>query len=76
MRYGSTLDPILTLYDSNGHVLKTSDDANGGLDANISVSLPRDSNYLFAIDDAHDRGGVTYTYLIEIKSAERTTAIP
>jgi len=65
-RYGSSLDPTLTLYDVKGHILATSDDA-AGLDARITQTLPRDGEYFFSINDAHDRGGATYTYLIELR---------
>jgi len=66
-RYGSSLDPILNLYDAKGHVLATSDDTTG-LDARITAVLPRDESYFFAINDAHDRGGATYGYVVEIRS--------
>ena len=66
VRYGSPLDPILTAYDSAGHVLKSNDDADG-TDARLSVVLPRDGDYFFSINDAHDRGGPSYTYLVRIE---------
>ena len=64
--YGSLLDALVTLYDSKGHVLATSDDV-GGLDARISKALPRDGDYFLSINDAHDRGGVAYGYLLEVR---------
>jgi hypothetical protein len=64
-RYGSTLDPILNVFDANGHALKTSDDAKD-LDAHLTLTLPRDGDYFLAINDAHDRGGLTYSYAIQI----------
>jgi len=66
VRYGSALDALLTLYDARGHVLATSDDSTG-LDARIVYVLPRAENYLLAINDAHDRGGPNYPYLIQIQ---------
>jgi hypothetical protein len=66
-RYGSSLDAILSLYDSKGHVLATSDDASG-LDARIIATLPRAENYFIVINDAHDRGGAIYAYLVEVRS--------
>jgi hypothetical protein len=65
-RFGSTLDALVTLLDAKGHILKTSDDA-AGFDARISRLLPHDGDYFLAITDAHDRGGLTYQYLIELK---------
>jgi hypothetical protein len=64
-RYGSTLDPIVNVFDTNGHALKTSDDAKE-LDAELKLTLPRDGDYFLAINDAHDRGGATYSYLIQL----------
>ena len=46
-------------------VLATSDDARG-LDARITATLPGEGTYFFSLNDAHDRGGTTYTYVIEI----------
>ena len=66
-RYGSSLDPILNLYDAKGHMLATSDDT-GSLDARITAVLPRDESYFFTLNDAHDRGGATYSYVVEIRS--------
>ncbi len=66
-RYGSSLDPILNLYDAKGHVLATSDDAMGS-EARITAVLPREENYFFAINDAHDHGGATHAYLAEIRN--------
>lgn len=73
--YGSSLDPLLTLYDASGHLLVTSDDARG-LDARIATILPEEGAYCISINDAHDRGGATYTYLIEItvEAAHATAA--
>ena len=64
--YGSLLDPIVTLHDHNGHVLATSDDARGR-DARIAHVLPKDGAYFLSINDAHDRGGMVYGYLLEIR---------
>jgi hypothetical protein len=73
-RYGSALDALLTLYDAQGQILATSDDA-GGPDARVVQVLPRSGEYLVVLNDAHDRGGATYTYLLEIRP-EPATAGP
>jgi hypothetical protein len=65
-RYGSSLDALVMLYDAKGHILATSDDAVG-LDARITQTLARDGEYFFSVNDAHDRGGASYTYLIELR---------
>lgn len=66
-QYGSILDPIITVFDAKGHVLKTRDDAKN-LDAELTVTLPGDGDYFLAINDAHERGGATYTYAIQISA--------
>ena len=62
--YGSSLDPIVTLYDSKGHTLAISDDASGSTDASLRFDFTRDGDYFLSIVDAHDRGGATYCYLL------------
>ncbi len=68
VRYGSTLDPSLTLHDSKGHVLASSDDANDSRDALIRFTLPRDGSYFISIIDAHDRGGPAYGYVLAVSA--------
>jgi hypothetical protein len=62
--YGSSLDPIVTLHDSKGHVLATSDDASGSADASLRFIFTKDGDYFLSVIDAHDRGGPTYGYLL------------
>jgi hypothetical protein len=64
-RYGSTLDPILTVYDSEAHLLATSDDADEK-DAALTFIAPKDGTYSVSIIDAHDRAGIGNTYLLEV----------
>jgi hypothetical protein len=67
VRYGSPLDPIVTLYDSKGHTLATSDDAAGSADAAFRFTLAHDGNYFLSIVDAHDRGGAAYGYVLVVR---------
>lgn len=64
VRYGSSLDPIVTLYDSKGHTLITSDDASGSAEASVRFTFAKDGGYFLSVMDAHDRGGPTYGYLL------------
>ena len=64
VRYGSTLDPLVTLHDARGHTLATSDDMGGKLDAALTHTLAQDGVYFLSIMDAHDRGGPTYGYAL------------
>jgi hypothetical protein len=67
MRYGSSLDPIVTLHDARGHTLVSSDDAGGGADALGRLTLPSDGPYFVSIIDAHDRGGASYGYVLAVE---------
>lgn len=66
VRYGSTLDPLVTLHDARGHTLATSDDMGGKLDAALTHTLAQDGVYFLSIMDAHDRGGPTYGYALMV----------
>ncbi len=65
-RYGSSLDSILTVHDSRGHVLANSDDTKEGRDALIHFTPPADGVYFVSLIDAHDRGGATYGYILTV----------
>jgi len=65
VRYGSSLDPIVTLYGSKGHTLITNDDATGA-DAFFRFALTYDGNYFLSIMDAHDLGGAMHGYVLVV----------
>jgi hypothetical protein len=67
VRYGSSLDPIVTLHDARGHTLASSDDTSGGADALVRFTLPSNGPYFLSIIDAHDRGGTTYGYVLVLR---------
>lgn len=62
---GSLLDPVLSLYDAEGHLLATDDDADGGRDARLSVTPKTDGALCLVVSDAHDRGGPWHEYRID-----------
>lgn len=69
---GSTLDGLLTLYDARGALLASADDvtASGSpplRDPVINCLLPADGQYFLTLIDAHDRGGPTHPYLLQIR---------
>ena len=66
-RRGSVLDPILTLFDSAGHILASADDTEASRDPSLKVTLPRDGTYLISLIDAHNAGGATHPYLLGIR---------
>jgi hypothetical protein len=67
-RFGSPLDPLLTLYDSGGQVVAGSDDVDGSTDARIDVALPRDGVYYLSVADANDQGGPHYLYRLSARA--------
>ena len=64
-QFGSFLDPILTLYDTDGvTVLRVNDDFDG-LDSRIQHAIPSDGRYFLSIIDfGTPDGGPGYTYTI------------
>ena len=48
--------------------LRPSRDDAKDLGTALTVNLPRDGAYFIAINDAHERGGVLYTYAIQISA--------
>lgn len=65
-RFGSKLDALLILSDTNGAVLQQNDDA-AGADARIEFDAKKDTEYLLAIRDLTDRGGERYGYRLSIR---------
>ena len=65
-RHGASLDPLLTLYDAEGHILAVNDDANGSPDSRLKFRLPASGAYLVSIIDSFDRGGPAYVYLLRL----------
>jgi len=61
-RYGSALDPILTLYDANGQQIASGDGSGDSSDPRLEVMLPRNGTYYLSLMDAHDQGGPTHVY--------------
>jgi hypothetical protein len=66
-RYGSGLDSILTLYDSEGREVAASDDLKDSVDSRIEATLPRDGTYYACIIDAHDQGGPEHVYRLSLR---------
>ena len=66
---GSDLDPVLTLYDTDGTtVLEINDDSNG-LDSRLSFTLPAEGYYYLQVRDydALTAGGPRYFYNLSIR---------
>ena len=64
-RIGSLLDPVLIVEDSNGKVIKESDDINGGNhDAELHLTMPADGQYLALIRDRFRHSGDRCFYML------------
>ena len=65
-RFGSKLDALLILTDTNGTVILQNDDATGS-DARIEFDAKKDTEYVLGIRDLTDRGGERYGYRLSIR---------
>jgi len=66
-RYGSPLDPLLTLYDSGGQIVATSDDTPRSDNLRLHFSLPKSAIYFLSLGDANDQGGLLFKYRLSIE---------
>jgi hypothetical protein len=64
---GSVLDPLLTLHDAAGHIVATADDSEASRDPSLKVTLPADGTYTITLIDAHNAGGGTHPYLLQVR---------
>lgn len=67
-RFGSPIDALLTLSDTNGAVLQRNDDG-AGADARFEHTFAADGEYLLSLRDLLDRGGEFHGYRIAIRPA-------
>lgn len=67
---GSPMDSILTLYDSQRHIVATSDDSGSSHDSRLAVNLAAAGAYLISVIDAHDQGGPAHAYLLTLRHAD------
>jgi hypothetical protein len=65
-RFGSKLDALLILTDTNGAVVQQNDDA-AGADARLEFDAKKDTEYVLAIRDLTDRGGERFGYRLSIR---------
>lgn len=65
-RFGSPLDTLLILTDTNGAILQQNDDA-AAADARIEFDAKKDTEYVLAIRDLTHRGGEKFGYRLSIR---------
>jgi hypothetical protein len=66
-RFGSPVDPVLTVYDSGKRTVDSADDSNGKPDPVLVVNLPRDGVYYISVIDASDLGGPNFGYRLVVR---------
>lgn len=69
--FGSRLDALLILSDTNGTVLQRNDDA-AGPDARIEFDAKKDAEYRLNLRDLTQRGGDRFGYRMSLRAADRT----
>ena len=62
---GSLLDPVLTIYDSAGQIVASSDDADGK-DPRIESTVSKSGSYYLSLQDANDSGGPHFAYTLKV----------
>jgi len=65
-RFGSRLDALLVLSDTNGAVIVQNDDAAAS-DARIEFDAKKDTEYVLSLRDLTDRGGDRFGYRLSIR---------
>jgi hypothetical protein len=73
-RFGSPLDALLSLSDTNGVVLQQNDDADGA-DARIQFDAKKDTEYVLALRDLNERGGENFAYRLSIRAPRPDFAV-
>ena len=65
-RFGSKLDALLVLTDTNGAVITRNDDT-AGTDARIEFDAKKDTEYVIALRDLTERGGDRFSYRLTLR---------
>jgi len=65
-RFGSKLDSLLTLSDTNGAVIAQNDDSTLA-DARIELDAKKDTEYILSLRDLTERGGDDFSYRLAIR---------
>jgi len=65
-KFGSPLDAMLTVYDEAGAKLFFADDSKASVDVVLNFKMPASGIVNLCVQDAHDRGGDLFHYLLEV----------
>jgi hypothetical protein len=66
-RFGSALDPMLTLYDARGAIVASMTNSPAGADALMRCAIPADGVYYLALTDANDLGSNLHVYQMTLR---------
>jgi hypothetical protein len=70
-RYGSQLDPVLSIQDKDGKTLKEADDISGeNPDAELSFTIPADGPYRIVVSDRYQHVSERYFYVLRCEEAK------
>ena len=65
-KFGSALDAMLTVYDPTGAKIIFADDSKDSRDVAVSFKMPQSGIVNLCVQDANDRGGDLFHYLLEV----------
>jgi hypothetical protein len=65
-RFGSKLDALLVLTDTNGTVIARNDDTTG-TDARLEFDAKKDTEYVIGLRDLTERGGDRFSYRLTVR---------
>ena len=69
-RYGSQLDPVLSIQDKDGKTLKEADDISGeNPDAELSFTIPADGQYRIVVSDRYQHISERFFYVLRCEDA-------
>jgi hypothetical protein len=70
-RYGSQLDPVLSIQDKDGKTLKEADDISGeNPDAELSFTIPADGPYRIVVSDRYQHVSERYFYVLRCEETK------
>lgn len=66
-KFGSPLDPLLSIYDAKGQLIATSDDSDGSPDSQLDFHASGTGRFHMVVQDAQDTGGPAHAYQLSLQ---------
>ncbi len=74
--YGSQLDPVLTVTDKDGKLIKEADDINGtNADAELQLTIPADGQYRVNVRDRYEHTSERFFYVLRCEETRPAFAV-